>query len=76
MKIDLLQPVLNIINFANFNLTYYCDFIQIGCKLHTIKEWEKIFKKKEYLKLAIGEDDYKKYELAFKFIKQLRKLED
>lgn len=67
-------PVLNFINFAKCNLTAYCDYIQIGGKLHTKKEWAKIFKDKKYLELAKSENEYKKYELAYKFILSLDKL--
>ena len=64
-----------------FNLIFCCEFscsayqqkdiglsVQIGCKLHSVKEWKKIFKNEVYLNLCKNKDEYKKCEMAFKYV--------
>lgn len=62
---------INLINVCQFNVTAYNEFLQIGCKLHTFKEWEKIFETNTYLNLTNGIESYKKCETVYKFCKSL-----
>jgi hypothetical protein len=62
--------VINIIYACQYNVTAYCNFVQIGCKLHTIAEWEKIFAFGTYSNLCKNEEEYRLCEQAFKLCKQ------
>ena len=63
---------INIIGLI-YNITAYNDYIQIGCYLHTIKEWEKIFKEGLYRDEVKSDKEYNQYKSVVKFIKNLKK---
>ena len=42
------EPVINLINLCKFNITSYNEYIKVGCKEHTKKEWLHILEKGEY----------------------------
>ena len=39
--------VINIINLCQYNITAYGDCIKVGCKEHTVSEWEKLLVNKD-----------------------------
>ena len=61
---------LNIIGAARFPLTAYAQFVQIGCKLHTVEEWDDIFRDSKYIDLAESEEAYQTYRRTFEFAKE------
>ena len=64
------KTVINLIGVCNFNVTMYGKFLQIGCYLHTLKEWGAIFKDRKYTDETSAED-YKNCEAAYNFCKGL-----
>ena len=64
------KPVLCISGAAQFTLTAYADLISIGCKLHNVKEWEKVFAHKHYLDEAKSPEAYEIYRTMFEFARE------
>ena len=64
------KNVINLIASCEFNVTAYCDFVQIGCKNHKIKTWERIFKEGQYITLCKNEESYLQCKDAFEFCKK------
>ena len=63
-------PVINLISSAQFNVTAFCNSVVIGCKIHTVKKWEEIFKQGTYKKLCSDDLAYEQCRLAFEFCKK------
>ena len=63
-------PVTNIIGLT-YGFTAYCDFIQIGCILHTIPEWKKAIKDKAYLDKFTSTEDCNKHLAVLKMLIKL-----
>ena len=70
-----ISPI-NLIGVCEFVVTGYVNFVQIGCKLHTITQWTEIFKAQQYLDLTTGPESYAKCELAFEYCKKLLAMEN
>jgi hypothetical protein len=66
---SIVKSPINLINICEFNVTAYNDFIQIGCHLHTIKEWEIIKKSKKYIKECRSEESYKQCVKVYNLVK-------
>ena len=59
--------VVNLIAVCEYNVTAYCNFVQIGCKLHKISEWKQIFKAGTYMELCHNDISYLQCKAAFEF---------
>jgi len=59
--------VINLIAACEFSVTAYCKFVQIGCKLHTQKEWKEIFRAGTYKGLCHNEKSYLQCKAAFEY---------
>ena len=59
--------VINLIAVCEFSVTAYCKFVQIGCKLHTQKEWKEIFRAGTYKGLCHNEKSYLQCKAAFEY---------
>ena len=66
------NTVINLIGVCDFNITMYGKFLQIGCFLHTFKEWEKIYKNNKY-KNQTSPEDYKRCKKAYLFCRSIYK---
>lgn len=63
--------VYNLLYACEFNVTAYNNFVQIGCKLHTIDEWQEIFAAGAYQSLCTSVASYKRCQQVFEFFAQL-----
>jgi len=55
---------------ARYTLTAYAGLIQIGCKRHTISEWEQVFEKRRYHNEAESSKAYAIYRQMFEFARE------
>jgi hypothetical protein len=64
--------VINLIGVCPYDVTAYADHVQIGCKLHTVKEWKTIFSKGIYKDLCESTIAYTQCKAAFDFCVSLK----
>ena len=76
-NVEVDKPVINLIGICSFSVTAYADFLQIGCELHTLAEWDEIAKDTsgKYIKMAGGEAEYQKCKAVLDFVKKIREIE-
>jgi hypothetical protein len=64
--------VVNLIGTCEFSVAAYAEYVQIGCKLHTIREWTKIFSRGVYQDLCLSKKSYMDCKAAFEYCKSLK----